>query len=652
MSDVVRRLRERRIGQWAVAYLAGAWLFLEAFDFVVATFGWPPYLVRSATLLAAVGFFAVLVLAWHHGARGRQQVGGRELGLLAPLILIAAVALSLWGRPGEDSGASGASLSASGPLYTKSVAVLPFAAIGRSEDDVTFADGIHEDVITQLAKIGDLRVIARTSVMAYRDAEERVREIGRDLGVASVLEGSVRRAGDRVRVVAQLIDVETEGHLWAETYDRDVADIFAIQSELAQNIASALRATLTPEERQSIEERPTQDLEAYNYYLKGNYYVANRYSLEGMEAAAEMYDMATELDPSFALAYAKLAVVHARLYVPSSWDHTPERLQKGRAALATALELAPELAEVHRARGNYLEWIERDYEGALAAYRRALEDRPNDAVLLSDMGSLLLSRGEAEEATDLFIASYERDPKSLFQGYQVAWAYLVQRRWAEADRWLDIYIANRPDYGLGYFKKVEVRLWGYGDLAGAAAALEEGARHVENYPAAFYRVLIALYGRDYETALALVEADSLRPFYWKAQLLELMGRAEAAGAEYEAALRVYEELIRERPDHAFYHSSLGFIYAKLGRRDEALAHGRRALELRPTLSDPWASGEEQLFHFAETLVVLGQPEEAIAHLETLLTVRSEVTRWRLRLEPSFDPLRDHPRFQALLQGSD
>ena len=361
MSDLVRRLRERRIGQWAIAYLASAWLFLEAFDFVVATFGWPAFLVRSATLLAAVGFFVVVVMAWYHGQRGRQRMRGRELGLLAVLPLVAAVALSFWGRPGGEGTHVG------GRANVKSVAVLPFTAISRSEEDLTFADGIHEDVITQLAKISDLRVIARTSVMAYRDAEERVSKIGRDLGVVSVLEGSVRRAGDRVRVVAQLIDVETEDHLWAETYDRDYSDIFAIQSDVAQNIADALRATLTPEEKQSIEEPPTQNLEAYTYYLRGNYYVANRWGLEGLRTAAQMYEKATELDPRFAIAYAKLATVHARLYVPSSWDHTPERLQACKAALATAMEIAPELAEVHQARGVYLEWIESDYEGALAA---------------------------------------------------------------------------------------------------------------------------------------------------------------------------------------------------------------------------------------------------------------------------------------------
>jgi len=419
MSDLVRRLRERRIGQWAIAYLASAWLFLEAFDFVVATFGWPAFLVRSATLLAAVGFFVVVVMAWYHGQRGRQRMRGRELGLLAVLPLVAAVALSFWGRPGGEGTHVG------GRANVKSVAVLPFTAISRSEEDLTFADGIHEDVITQLAKISDLRVIARTSVMAYRDAEERVSKIGRDLGVVSVLEGSVRRAGDRVRVVAQLIDVETEDHLWAETYDRDYSDIFAIQSDVAQNIADALRATLTPEEKQSIEEPPTQNLEAYTYYLRGNYYVANRWGLEGLRTAAQMYEKATELDPRFAIAYAKLATVHARLYVPSSWDHTPERLQACKAALATAMEIAPELAEVHQARGVYLEWIESDYEGALAAYRRALRDRPNDSGLLTDMGLLLLGQGKAEEATELLIESYERDPKSANQGYHVGWAYML-----------------------------------------------------------------------------------------------------------------------------------------------------------------------------------------------------------------------------------
>jgi tetratricopeptide (TPR) repeat protein len=225
---------------------------------------------------------------------------------------------------------------------------------------------------------------------------------------------------------------------------------------------------------------------------------------------------------------------------------------------------------------------------------------------------------------------------------------MVQRRWIEAERWLNLEIAGYPEGALAYYKKAEIQLFGLGDLAGTEAVLQEGSQKVESFSTTYYRVNAALYAKDYKKALNLVEADPVRPYYWKAQILELMGRQDEARSEYEAASHAYEDLLRERPEQPFFHTALGFIYAKLGRRDAALSHANRARKLRSLLSDPWASGEDILFQVAWILVALSENEEAIDHLETLLSLRCLVTKPRLRLEPYFIPLHDHPRFTALV----
>jgi len=533
----------------------------------------------------------------------------------------------------------------------KSIAVLPFATITKTEEDESFTDGIHDDILTQLAKIGDLKVIARTSVIQYKNTAKRVTEIGKELGVNAILEGTVRRAGDRIRIGAQLIDAKTEDHLWAETYDREYADIFAIQSDVAQKIAYALKATLTPKEKHSIEQKPTNNLEAYEYYLKGNYYINNYNAKDAYEKAALMFEKAIELDPEFVLAFAKLVKTSAMLYVPKSWDHSAERLEKTTTALQQAISLKPDLPEVHDAKGYYLEWIEKNFNQAMAEYKIALENRPNDSELLCNIGTLLLRQGKAIEATEYFIKSYERDPNSINQGYWVGWSYMLQRQWDEAEKWINLYISNKPEYSLGYSKKMEIYIYGYGDLKKARSVFEDALNNVKNLDLTYFPWLIELYSRNYEKALAILVADTTRPHHYhyrQGQILDLLGEHEKARIKYESAKSLLEKLIKESPEHAFNHSLLGLVNAALGNKAEAIRLGKRATELNPVQSDPWSSGEEILLEMAQINILVGEYEKAIEQIEILLSIPSRVTKWRLKLDPIYDPIRDHPGFQKLI----
>lgn len=460
----------------------------------------------------------------------------------------------------------------------------------------------------------------------------------------------MRRYENRIRISAQLIDANTEDHLWAETYDREYADIFNIQSDVAQKIAVALKAELRKEEEQQINREPTTNLEAYNLYLKGNHYYNNYYSKDAYLNAAQLYEKAIALDSSFVLAYVKLIRVNTLLYVFKTWDHTPERLEKCKAALNNAVYLAPDMPEVRAAKGYYLEWIEKDYKQALTEYEIALRNSPNNSSLLSSMGTLFLRQEDAEKATEYFIESYERDPHSKSQSQLVSWSYMLQRKWAEAEQWIDIYISQNPEKALGYYKKIEICIYGYGDLKAARAVYDEGYKNIEKFDKTFYPHLIELYARNFPKAFEILEADSTRPEAYlvsKGQVLDLMNEHERAKEIYQSAKSLLEKLITKTPSNAFYHSWLGLAYAGLGNKREALLYSNRARELHPIHSDPWSSGEDILLEHAHINILLGEYKEAMDHLETLLMIPSKLTKNRLKLDPIYDPLRKNERFIKL-----
>ena len=539
----------------------------------------------------------------------------------------------------------------------KSIAVLPLTTITQSQEDEIFSDGMHDDIITQLAKIHDLKVIARTSVMQYKNTQKRISEIGKELEVAAILEGSVRRAGNRVRIVAQLVDAESEEHLWADTYDRNYADVFAIQSDVAQQIALALQATLTPEEKQEIDQIPTDNMQAWEYFQRGNYFWNNYDTIEGNEEAIRMYEEAVQRDPNFAMAWARLAMVHSIL---ATWSETDTLLRKkhlpaAKLALNKAGALEPNHPLVHQARGVYLSSITSDYEAALKEYKLGLEKQPNNDELHMGIGVILLTQRKMEHAAEYFKKQYELNPRDLNSGLWVSLVYLESRNWAEAKKWADRYVATHPEHGLAYTRKATILLWGFGDLENAGSVIEEGMPFARKHPEILrwhngLRLNFLLCSRAYQDARDFLESDlkiGQKPI-WKGFIYTLMGDELQANAQYDSARMQYEKLVRANPAIATYHSYLGLAYAGLGRKEEAIREGQKAVELYPIQSDVDFLGEQFLLQLAYIYIMLGEYDQAIDALETLLAIPSQLTVWRLKLDPRYDPLRDLPRFQELL----
>ena len=542
MSSTLERLKERKLVQWALAYLAGAWLLLQVADTLGDNFAWPRVIFQSLTVLLAVGFLAALVLAWYHGEKGQQRVSGPELLMLSALLVIAGAAVTFIGSS-ESSEGQPAAIASTAPVAeeARSIAVLPFENLSSDPENEYFSDGITEDILTHLSKIGNLRVISRTSVMRYKSTDKSLQQIANELGVAHVLEGSVRRAGDRVRIVAQLIDARSDQHLWAETYDRDLKDIFAIQSEIAQKIAAALQAELSPAERRRIEAQPTENLTAYDFYLRGRDYY-NRYRKEQNEIAIELFKKAIRLDSTFALAYAGLGDAYAlnvaRYGLASEW---------GDSAIAAAekgMSLDPDLAEAHKALGTaYLSrgW----YRRAVRALESAIALNPNYGQAIHNLGLVRFRMGEPDEALRWYLKSIRVNPvlAALTLG-RMSEAYIVLGAFSEAEEAIRKALALQPDLVSALTDAVTLSL----TKAEHAQAEQQSQKIVPRYGDDVGAWIAAgdvpLFARSYEQARHHYErayALSRTASSWGRYIPVLLGYTLWKTGERERAQRLFEE---------------------------------------------------------------------------------------------------------------
>ncbi len=505
-------------------------------------------------------------------------------------------------------------------IVEKSIAVLPFENLSEEKANAYFADGVQDEILTYLTKIADLKVISRTSVMQYESGAPRnLREIGQQLGVAHVVEGSVQRAANKVRVIAQLIDARNDAHLWAQTYDRDLADVFPIQSEIAKAIAEQLQAKLSPNEKKAIEQPPTTDLAAFDLYsraksllLTASFTVTQD---QDRRKAIELLDEAVKRDPSFFDAYCQLAGAHEDLYAVSGSDHTPTRLALAEAALQAATRLRPDAAETHLARAQYLYYGLRDYAGALAELEIARRALPNDPRLFELTGYILRLRGQQEEGLQNLERAVELDPRNFNTLQQISLSYQYLGRYAEAIAALDRALAivpdnvetraNRAEYEL--FWKADTRplrqtidaivAQGPGAIARAASSWFDCAL-AERDPAAAERALVALgdnpcWGES---------ATNLSRSFGEGLLARMTKDETRARTAFEAARAQQEKIVQGQPDYGPTLCVLGLIDAALGRKDLALDEGRRAIALMPVEKDV-KNGSLVLQYFAIRRVV-------------------------------------------------
>jgi TolB-like protein len=529
----------------------------------------------------------------------------------------------------------------------KSIAVLPFRPINKSEEDISFAEGIHDDILTQVSKISDLKVIARTSVLRYQETQKSIKEIAHELGVGTVLEGSTRRSGNTIRVTAQLIDAETDENLWADTYDRPYADIFAIQSDVAQKIAAALRARLAKDELQSIQAQPTQNLLAYENYKKGQYFWNISYGWEGNLKAAEMFEKACQLDSTFALACAWQSIAYSVVYLTTSdLNSKKDYDQKSQMALIAAASLAPDLPEVHLARGNYFGYVKNDADAALKEAEIANFKRPNDTWVLSFMSDILSSKRDLQGALKLAEKIYHLDPKGSAGPFYAAWHSFRLGRFTDAERWADIMIANNPEGGVGYSAKIQLILQGFGEIDRAEAIITEAeqlvTRDKENMLGAV--CLVYAYKRDYARALATLIGSQQQDFLLlRAILLKLMNKPEAAKANFDSARIAFSGVLSASPNNKNARLSLAIAYAGSGEKSRALQELAQVDSL---------SRIGQGLEMAYCYILNGDQDSAILHLEKCIPNPQELTPTVLRLDPRLDALRGDARFQTIIERTE
>lgn len=430
MPSFLQRLRKRKLFQWALAYLAAAWLVFQGVEVLAEPWHLSEAIQRTLHVLLATGFLATVVLAWYHGERGRQRIGGIELLILAAILGIAGVAVVALGRGPREEAAVERSRPVSAAVGRRSVAVLPFINVsGRSEDEI-FSDGITFDIINHLSKIADLRPISRTSIMQYKNTERSIARIAEELGVATVLEGQVQRVGDRIRINAQLIDAETDATLWADQYNRTFEDVFAIQSDVARQIALALKATLTEEEGERIAQVPTRNLEAYNSYLFGRHWW-NKRTAEGLEEAINHFKDAIRKDSTFVQAYAGLADSYALL--PWYSDRLPVTVHpRAITAARKAVELDANSGEARAALAVVKLWYEWDWRGAETEFKRAIELNPSNATAHQRYAALMAYTGRLEEAIARQRIALTFDPLSAIIGANLGDQLYYARRFDEA----------------------------------------------------------------------------------------------------------------------------------------------------------------------------------------------------------------------------
>ena len=531
------------------------------------------------------------------------------------------------------------------------LAVLPFENLGAPEDEY-FADGITDEITSRLAIMRGLAVISRTSSNKYKNTGKGLREIGEELGVDYILEGTIRwdKRGEheKVRITPQLINVTDDFHLWAENYEREIEEIFAVQADIASQIAEALDITLLEPERQTFEARPTESIEAYQAYLRGlEYRWGADISNEKIQLGIQMFERAVELDPDFALSYAVLSEAHSSMH-HFGYDSTEERLLRAKAAVEKALELQPELSEAHLALAWYHYWGHRDYEGALEEVAIAERGLPNDVRILLLTSGIWRRQGKFEAALNRFEAAFELSPQDARIAYNIGDSYRALRRYAEADRYYDLSISLAPDQRYAYGEKAYNYISWLGDTKLARDVLEKMPgkhRNVQRWSLELWRL-----ERNYEAILDFASSES-RPITWRAALLaagahRFMGEPELAHASYDSARSILEKELAAHPDDNRIHSALGFAYAGLGRKEEAVREGKRAVELYPVSEDQW-DGTSVVQDLAVIYTMVGEYDAALDEIDYLLSITGWWSVQDLRLDPIFDPLREHPRFQAL-----
>ena len=665
-------LKRRNVYKVAVAYVVAGWALTQGIAQVFPVFDVPNWVVRLIVFLIVIGFPIALILAWAfeitaEGLKRAEDADAMPRSArptkrtwIYIVVIGAVVSLSLFflGRY-----TAGNRITSSDD--NKSIAVLPFDSLSEDKNDAYFADGVQDQILTNLAKVSDLKVISQTSARQYKPGAERnVREIGQQLGVAYIVEGSVQRSRDRLRINATLIDARTDTHLWAETYDRTAADLFAIQSELAQSIVTQLKATLSPQQKAEIEERPTHDLVAFELYIQAKAIIDSYINATDVRVALlqalKSLDEAIKRDPNFVSAYCYAARANDLLFF-FDLDPTPNRISLADAAVKAALRLRPDSAEAHFARGDYYFRCLRDYDRAQEELAIARPGLPNSTPLFILSGYINRRRNHFSDAERDFSTAFALDPRNPNAYNLLADTYVLQRRFPEAIHVFDNVLAAGEQAPIVRFRRASATLWGSGDtrpFRDILAKFPDMEFAGGQTPA---RVWMAMLDGNYAEAERVLSASPRQDFqdidfsfyFPKSWYQAMIARAKGDSAGATAAFRECREILAQRliikPEHARTIAVLAQVDAGLGQKELAVREAQHAIDLMPISKDIY-DGALVLEGLAQVYTWSGERDRAIELVQKLVTIPSYINYGRLKLHPLWSPLRGDPRFEKIVNS--
>lgn len=651
-------LKRRKVYRVAIAYAVLSWLLIQIATQVFPFFEIPMWAVRLVILLLALGFPVALLLAW---AFDLTPEGIRRTDDLD--------------EASKQQAASSLRATLASPVGPpeKSIAVLPFENFSDDMQNVYFADGIQDDILSSLAKVADLKVISRTSVRQYRTGTRNLREIGQELGVAYILEGTVRRAGDRVRINAQLIDARTDLHIWNDTYDREITDLFAFQSELARRITFALRANLSPREKESLQLHPTADLAAYELFLRARdlfRWSGSGDPRENGECALRLLGEALERDPQFALAHCLASRLHGELYW-FGYDRTRARLTKAKIAGDNALRLQPDLGDARLALAYYYYFGYRDYELARTELAIAQQATPNDAEVWDAAGAIDRRQGRWGDAVPNFERARELDPRNSSVLWNLAETYACVGRYEDAQNTFAEGLSVNPDAHLFALAQAAIDLKTKGETAPLRAALRSIPQDFDPGGAVTTVALrLSLIDGDFAEGARLLGASRSEKYndsgigspaanfdgytlpraWYEGLIARGRGEMDAAERAFAVAQQRVEADLAQWPDDPKATALLGLVQAARGRKEEALRAGRRAVELLPISKDAF-DGPLIVTKLAVIYAQAGEVDLALELLAELMQMPNGPTASTLRVEPEWQALRGDPGFERLLNAA-
>ena len=540
-------------------------------------------------------------------------------------------------------------------IIKPSIAVLPFVNMSADPEQEYFCDGITEEIINALTHVEDLKVIARTSAFAFKGKQEDIREIGKKLDVENLVEGSVRKAGNRLRITAQFVKVIDGSHLWSQQYDRNMEDIFEIQSDVAIQIVDALKSKLSISEKKQIESIPTDNIKAYEYFLRGNDYSRRSYEEKDFRIAIQMFEKAVDLDPDFALAFAKLGFYQFLMYW-FHYDRSKQRLESAKESIGKSLRLNPNLPEGHFGIGIF-PFLESDYENALDKFHNALKKSPNNGFVLNYLGCIYRWIGNFEQSVNHITKAIKLDPLNHLYLVELGFTYMIYHDFMEAENYFNRAITLAPDDPLLDGCKAYIYMLWHGDTEKARESLKKAG---QVYTAAFSIFTgycdypIDVYEENYQEVLDELSRVTVDTFEWhsyfitknqlQAKIYGLLGDEQREQEYYHSARGILEDKVQEYPDEARFHGSLAIVYAGIGRKDEAILEAKLTIKL-----NPFGKVKFSGLILPRVYVMVDEYNKAIDELENELNSISLVTVPLIRIHPDLKPLHSYPRYKTLLK---